>query len=52
MVYLSPEYIEVMYKVNQLKSVLADKIVEKDFLINYICMDYKVEYLLKIGTLE
>jgi len=52
MVYLSPEYIEVMYKVNQLKSALADKIVEKDFLINYICMDYKVEYLLKIGTIE
>lgn len=52
MVYLSPEYIEVMYKANQLKSHLADKIVEKDFLINYICMDYKVEYLLKIGTIE
>ncbi len=52
MIFLSPEYVDAMYKANHLKDVLTDKIVEKDYLINYTCKDYKVDYMLKIGSIE
>lgn len=52
MFFVNPEYVVVLYNVNNLKDLLTDKIVEKDYLINYYCKNLKIDYMLKIGALE
>jgi hypothetical protein len=52
MIFVNPEYVAYMYEVNQLKDMITDKIVERDYLIHYYCKDLKVDYMLKIGSLE
>lgn len=52
MLFVNPEYVVVLYNVNHLKDLLTDKIVEKDYLINYYCKSLKIDYMLKIGSLE
>jgi hypothetical protein len=52
MIFLNPEYVTYMYEVNHLKDILTDKIVERDYLIHYYCKELKVDYMLKIGSLE
>ena len=52
MFFVNPEYVVALYNVNNLKDLLTDKIVEKDYLINYYCKNLKIDYMLKIGALE
>ncbi len=52
MMLLNPEYVSLIYDVNHLRDMIAEKLVEKDYLINYVCRDYKVDYMLKIGSIE
>ena len=52
MFFVNPEYVVALYNVNNLKDLLTDKIVEKDYLINYYCKNLKIVYMLKIGALE
>lgn len=52
MYIVNPEYLKYLYELNNLKDNIAEKIVEKEYLINYECKSLKVDFLLNIGTLE
>lgn len=52
MVVVHPEYALLILEVNELKEEIADLIVERDTLVNYVCRDLEIDYLLKIGSLE
>lgn len=52
MVIIHPEYALLVLEINDLKSEIADLIVERDTLINYIIRDVEIEYMLKLGALE
>lgn len=52
MVVVHPEYALLILEVNELKETIADLIVERDMLNNYVCRDLEIDYMLKIGALE
>ena len=52
MIFLNPEYVILLHQVNQKKDELTDKIIEKDRLLAFICRELKMNYMLKIGSLE
>lgn len=52
MIVIHPEYALLILEINELREEIADLIVEKDELINYVCKDIKIDYILKIGALE
>ena len=52
MVIVHPEYAMLILEINDLKEQIANLIVEKDMLNEYICRDIEIDYMLKIGALE
>lgn len=52
MVIVHPEYAILILEVNDLKEQIANLIVERDMLLEYICRDIEMDYVLKIGALE
>jgi hypothetical protein len=52
MIFVNPEYVVLLHQVNQKKDELTDKIVEKDRLLAFVCRELKMNYMLKIGSLE
>lgn len=52
MIFVNPEYVILLHQVNQKKDELTDKIVEKDRLLAFVCRELKMNYMLKIGSLE
>ncbi len=52
MVLIHPEYAYLILDLNDLKEEIADLIVERDLLLNYVCEELHVDYMLKIGALE
>lgn len=52
MVIIHPEYALLLIEVNELKNEIANLIVERDWLIYYACKELKIDYTLKIGSLE
>lgn len=52
MVVIHPEYALLILEVNDLKDQIANLIVERDMLVNYLCKDLEIDYMLKIGSLE
>lgn len=52
MVIVHPEYAMLILEINDLRDQIANLIVERDMLNNYICKDLEVDYTLKIGALE
>ena len=52
MVIIHPEYAILLIEVNELKNEIANLIVERDWLIYYACKELKIDYTLKIGSLE
>ncbi len=52
MIFLNPEYVILLHQVNQKKDELTDKIIEKNRLLAFICRELKMNYMLKIGSLE
>ena len=52
MVLIHPEYALLIIEINDLKNDIANLIVEKDWLIYYVCKELRIDYTLKIGSLE
>ncbi len=52
MVVVHPEYAYLILDLNDLKEEIADLIVERDLLLNYVCIEIQMDYMLKIGALE
>ncbi len=52
MVLVHPEYAYLVLDLNNLKEEIADLIVERDLLLNFICEEIQIDYMLKIGALE
>ena len=52
MVIIHPEYALLLIEIDELKNEIANLIVEKDWLIYYACKEVKIDYTLKIGSLE
>lgn len=52
MVLVHPEYAYLILDLNDLKEEIADLIVERDLLLNYVCEEIHIDYMLKIGALE
>lgn len=52
MVLVHPEYAMLILELNDLKEEIADLIVEREMLVNYVCKDIQIDYMLKIGALE
>lgn len=52
MYFVDPKFAKMIYEINDLKTNAAKKIVERDSLIYHVCKNLKVDYMLKIGSLE
>lgn len=52
MVIIHPEYALLLVEINDLKNEIANLIVERDWLICYACKEIRIDYTLKIGSLE
>ena len=52
MYILDPKFAMLIYEINNLKIKVAEKIVERDSLIYHTCKNLKIDYMLKIGSLE
>lgn len=52
MVIIHPEYAYLILEVNELKDEIADLLVERDTLLFFVCKDLRIDYMLKIGSLE
>lgn len=52
MYFVDPKFAKMIYEINDLKNDVAKKIVERDSLIYHVCKNLKVDYMLKIGSLE
>ena len=52
MVIIHPEYALLLIEINELKNEIANLIVERDWLIYYACKEVRIDYTLKIGSLE
>lgn len=52
MVIVHPEYAYLLLEVNDLKEHIAQLMVDRDMLINYIGEELQIDYMLKIGSLE
>ena len=52
MVIIHPEYALLLVEINDLKNEIANLIVERDWLICYACKEVRIDYTLKIGSLE
>lgn len=52
MVIVHPEYALLIIEINDLKNEIANLIVERDWLLYYVCKDIRIDYTLKIGSLE
>jgi hypothetical protein len=51
-IIIHPEYAKLIEEINKLKNDIANLFEERDELLYHICKDIKVEYMLKIGSLE
>lgn len=52
MYFVDPKFAKMIYEINDLKTEAATKIVERDSLIYHVCKNLKIDYMLKIGSLE
>ena len=52
MLVVHPEYAYLILDLNDLKEEIADLIVERDLLLNFVCIEVQMDYMLKIGALE
>lgn len=50
--YLDSDYAELIFDINKLKIEVAEKIVERDWLSNYVFPEIKYNYNLKLGANE
>ena len=50
--YLDSRYMQLIIQVNNLKKEVAKKIVEKEWLSNYVIPEIKYSYILKLGVNE
>lgn len=52
MVIVHPEYAMLILEINNLKEQIANLVVERDMLSEYVCRNLQIDYMLKIGALE
>lgn len=52
MYFVDPKFTKIIYEIDELKNKLAKLIVERDSLIYHVCKNLKIDYMLKIGSLE
>lgn len=52
MYIVDPQFTKLILEINEVRSRTAKIIVERDSLIYHICKNLKVDYMLKIGSLE
>ncbi len=52
MLVVHPEYAYLILDLNDLKEEITDLIVERDLLLNFVCIEIQMDYMLKIGALE
>lgn len=50
--YLDPDYAKLIIETNKLKSEVAEKIAERDWLSTYVFPEIKYSYILKLGISE
>lgn len=50
--YLDPAYVELIIETNKLKSEVAEKIVEREWLSTYVFPEIKYSYMLRLGISE
>ena len=52
MVVISPEFAKLVAITNESKEKLCKLIVERESLVFHVCKNLKIDYMLKVGSLE